>query len=159
TVPDVDFLKNKKTLVDEFQHIIKQRARDEAMLLLRTFAETGDYLTDISERISEKINTYTYELLDYLETQELSHDESNPLMKCLLNYCPTFIRENYKEHILNNIPDTHQNAIIACYIASKMVYSKGIGWSPSIVDILPLVADDINIIDPSIDDDLSFDLD
>lgn len=159
TMPEVDFLKNKEVLTSQFQHIIKQRARNEAQLLLKTHAETGAFCTDISEWISERINAFTYELLDYLTTQELSHNESDPLMQCLINYCPKIIKENYKEAILKNIPDPHQKAIIACYIASNMVYNKGLSWSPSIVDILPLVANDINIIDPAIDDDLSFDLD
>jgi glutamate dehydrogenase len=67
-------------------------------------------------------------------------------MQCLMNYCPKFIQNGYKDAILNKIPDLHQKAIIACYIGSRMVYTKGLSWSPSIVDILPLLAEDISII-------------
>lgn len=146
TIPEKDFLTNKPLIMKEVLSIIKDRARNEAQLLLQTYAETGAFLTDISDQISKKINTFTYELLDYLEDKRLSHDPSNPLMQCLMNYCPKFIQNGYKDAILNKIPDLHQKAIIACYIGSRMVYTKGLSWSPSIVDILPLLAEDISII-------------
>ncbi|MBM3191416.1 MAG: hypothetical protein FJZ63_02015 [Chlamydiae bacterium] len=135
-------------------HFIEEKAHDEALLLLNTHAETNAFLTDLSEEVSKKINGFTYELLDFLTPIPLSHDSTNPLMKCLINYCPKFLRENYTPQILKNIPDPHQKAIIACYIAAKLVYKRGLAWSPSIVDILPLVAEDINILHPDIDDDL-----
>ncbi len=36
--------------------------------------KNGEYLTDISEKISERINLFIYELLDYLDTIPLSQD-------------------------------------------------------------------------------------
>lgn len=146
TVPEKDFLDNKPLIMKEVLSIITERARNEAQLLLKTYAETGAYLTDISDQISKKINTFTYELLDYLESKNISHDPSSPLMQCLMNYCPKFIQRQYKDAILNKIPDLHQKAIISCYIAAKLVYTKGLSWSPSIVDILPIVAQDSSLI-------------
>lgn len=154
TVPEKDFLDNKFLIMKEVLSIIKKRAKNEAELLLKTHAETGAFLTDISDEISKKINTFTYELLSYLEPKKLSHDPNNPLMQCLMNYCPKFIQDGYKDAILNKIPDLHQKAIISCYIAAKMVYTKGLEWSPSIVDILPIVAQDITIINSDNTDDL-----
>ena len=50
----------------------KKKARDEAELLLKSRDETGDFLTNLSDKVSERINTYTYELLDYLERLPLA---------------------------------------------------------------------------------------
>lgn len=151
-----EFLECKPKLMDEILDHIKQKAFDEANLLLKTHAESGAYLTDISDWVSERINTFTYEILDYLDHMEgLNLDDS--LIRCLLNYCPKLIRDSFRQGILENIPKPHQHAIIACYIASKLVYKRGLEWSPSIVDILPLVAEDINIKDPTIDDDIIVD--
>lgn len=154
TVPEEDFLAHKPQIMEEILHIIKQRAKDEALLLLNTHAETNQPLTELSDKISEKINAFTYQLLSYLEDKEIPHDLNHPLIQCLMNYCPHFISHNYTSAILSKIPDIHQKAIISCYIASRLIYTKGISWSPSIIDILPLVAQDINILHPEIDSDL-----
>ena len=125
-----EFVKNKPALMPEILAIIRDRAKDEAQLLLTTHAETGAYLTDVSEWISEKINTYMYQLLDYLEEMVLSDDPKNPLIRCLLNYCPPLLSEHYKRRIITDIPDIHKKAIIATYIASRVVYSRGSNGPP-----------------------------
>jgi glutamate dehydrogenase len=139
TLTDQEFLTHKEELVKEIQVILQQRALDEALLLLRTHKETGGYLTDISEEISKRINTYTGQLLTYLEGVQLPSDFTNPLIKCFLDYCPPLLRKNYAERLLKQIPDNHKKAVIASYISSKLVYKRGLGWSPTIVDVLPLV--------------------
>ncbi|NGX26872.1 MAG: hypothetical protein K940chlam6_00798, partial [Chlamydiae bacterium] len=144
---DEEFIKMKSALMPEILSIIRDRAKNEAQLMLTSHAESGAYLTDLSEIISEKINTYMYQLLDYLEGITLSDDPKNPLIRCLLQYCPDLLRTSYKQRIISDIPDIHKKAIIATYIASKAVYTKGIDWSPTIVDILPLIATDPDIID------------
>jgi glutamate dehydrogenase len=40
------------------------------------------------------------------------------------------------------MPDIHKKAIIACYIASRLVYHRGIDWNPNIVDVLPTLNED-----------------
>ncbi len=155
---EANFIKHKPELMKEILEIIKRRARDEAQLLLKSHALTGAFLTDISDWVSEKINNFAYELLDYLETVELANSRKDPLIRCLYNYCPELIKSKFFKNILENVPKPHKKAIIACYIASKLVYKRGLEWSPSIVDILPLVSEDINIKDPGIDDDLDFEI-
>ncbi len=144
---DEEFIKHKPELMPEFLAIIRNRAKDEALLMLTAHAETGSFLTDISEWVSEKINTYMYQILDYLEPVTLPTDPKNPLIRCLLNYCPEFLRTKYSKRIITEIPDIHKKAIIATYIASRVVYSRGLSWSPTIVDILPLIANDPYILD------------
>ena len=143
TMPEKEFLAYKNILMPEILDHIKKKAKDEALLLLKTFAETQIPLTKVSEMISEKINTYTYEILAYLEHKTLSYDTKSPLIQCLMSYCLPFLRKNYADSIINNIPQIHQKAMIACYIASSIVYSKGVFWSPSIIEILPLVAKEL----------------
>jgi glutamate dehydrogenase len=143
-----EFIANKPTLMQEILEIIKMRALDEATLMLKVHRETNAYLTDISEWISEKINLFMYELLDYLQTQTLPSNPSDPLIQCLLNYCPPLIRTNYQERVLKSIPDLHKKAIISVYIAQKLVYKKGLDWSPRIVDVLPLILKDPQLMQP-----------
>lgn len=141
-----EFLKEKPVLMKEVLQIIRERAKDEANLLLSTHKQTGSYLTEISEWISERINSYTYELLDHLQKETLPTDSSDPLIRALLNYCPPFLRTRYQKRVLLEIPEIHKKAIIACYLASRVVYLRGLDWSPSLVDILPLITQDKAII-------------
>ncbi len=141
-----DFLRYKHELVEEILRIIGDRARDEARLLLHTYQLTATPLTELSEKVSERINTYTYQLLDYLQTISLSSTTNDPLIRCLLNYAPALLRKLYTQQLLTELPDIHKKAIISSYIAQKLVYQRGLSWSPSLVDILPLVVQDPQII-------------
>jgi len=142
-----EFMKEKPKLISEILGLIGDCATKEAELMLTHHANTGEYLTDISEWVSQKINAYKYELLDFLTGITLSNDPTNPLIRCLLNYCPKLLRENYQRQILKEIPDIHKKAIIATYLAGKLVYHRGLDWSPSIVDILPLIAQDLELLE------------
>jgi glutamate dehydrogenase len=145
-----EFLQEKKVLVQQILEIIKAQARDEARLMLRTHKETGKFLTDISEEISKKINDFMYEFLDYFQTIKLSDDPKDPLIQALINYCPPLLRQKYQSRILNEVPDIHKKAIIACHIASRLVYHRGLDWSPKVIDVLPLISKDPLIVGPTI---------
>lgn len=139
TLGDDKFLANKASLVIEILARLKLCALNEVNLLLRTHVETGDYLTAISERISKQINLFTDQLLNYLDTIQLSHDPQDPLIKCFLDYCLPTLRKHFQNELLKEIPENHKKAIIACHLAAQIVYKKGLTWSPSIVDILPML--------------------
>lgn len=134
-----EFIKVKPKLVEEIIAIIESRCLDEAKLLLST--PKGEFLTETSDAISEKINAYTDELFAHLLPQTLTP----PLIKPLLAYCPPLLRADYEERILKEVPDVHKKAIIACFLAQRLVYRKGLAWSPSIVDVLPLILSDPKI--------------
>lgn len=140
------FLEEKPAIVAEILEIIRTKARDEAQLMLKIHEETKAFLTDISEWISERINLYKDQLIAYLQPLTLSNDPQDPLIRCLLNYCPPLLREKYQKQILQEVPDVHKKAIIACHIASRIVYYRGLGWSPSLIDVLPLITADPLII-------------
>jgi glutamate dehydrogenase len=141
---DAEFFEIKPLLMKEVLNFIKDKAESEGTLLLSTKDQTGKPLTEISEWISTRINTYTYQILDYLEKIDLPQDLNNPMIKCLLDYMPPLLATKYKDRILTNIPPIQQKAMISCHIASKLVYSRGLLWSPSIVDVLPLVIESLN---------------
>lgn len=136
---DETFYANKDILVKEILERLEKVAYNEAALLLREHTQTGAYLTDISAKISERINQFTYQILDYLEPVKLSYEIKDPLTQALLDYALPYLRSHYSEEMLREIPDIHKKAIIACHVGAELVYQRGLHWFPSIVDILPLV--------------------
>jgi glutamate dehydrogenase len=141
-----EFLKEKPTIVAEILEIIKEKSREEARLLLKTHQDTQGLLTDISEWISERINMYKDQLTEYLQMITLTDNPKDPFIRCLLNYSLPLLRTKYQQRILHEVPDVHKKAIIACHIASRIVYSRGLEWSPSIIDVLPLITQDPLIV-------------
>jgi glutamate dehydrogenase len=139
-----EFLKEKETIVQEILKTIASRARDEAKALLHM--QGSAFLTDVSDWISERINAYTDELMHYLSGTTLANDPKDPLIQSLYNYCLPLLRTKYPRRILSEVPDIHKKAIIACFLAQRLVYRRGLDWSPSIVDILPLIINDPHII-------------
>jgi glutamate dehydrogenase len=133
------FLQYKEILINEILERLKECAANEADLLLDTFKQEGGYLTDISDKISERINRYTYELLDYLDNVPISNDPADPLIKYFLNYALPTLAAEFQEDLLNEVPDHHKKAIISCHMSAQLVYKKGLNWRPSIVDILPVL--------------------
>lgn len=146
TLTDDEFDANKEVLVEQVLDRLQSAATHEARLLLRTHRDTGMRLTEISEHISERINFFTYELLDYLDPMKFSEDTNNPLITCFLNYCLPFLREGYRDRLMANIPEHHKKAMISCHIASHLIYRKGIDWTPSVREILPLILQDHEIL-------------
>jgi glutamate dehydrogenase len=138
-IDEATFATNKVVLVNEILERLKQCSASEAELLLRTHKQSGEYLTAISDHISTRINQYTYQLLDYLDPLPLSNDPNDPMIAGFLNYCLPTLRNNFSKELLANIPDHHKKAIISCHLAAQIVYNRGLDWSPSIVDILPVI--------------------
>ena len=146
TLTEEEFLLEKESLMPQILEIIEEKAREEGRLLLKSLEATGSFLTDLSDQISEKINTYTYEILSHLESVSLSSDSSDPLIQALLHFCPPLITKKYQSRVIENIPDSHKKAIISCFFASRVIYRKGLDWSPSIIDVLPFIASDPHLL-------------
>lgn len=134
-----NFLKYKDTLILEVQDRIKECSLNEVRLLLNTYREKGEFLTDLSEQVSERINLYTHQILDHLEPLSLSSDPKDPFVSCFLSYCLPTLRKHFKQALLKEIPENHKKAIIACHIACHVVYTRGLSWFPSIVESLPSI--------------------
>jgi len=136
-----EFLKVKEEYIKQILDVIRKAAMNEARLLLNTYKQTDGSTSEISDKISERINLYKYQLLEYLDPIELSQDPNDLLIRCLIHYCPPLLRKNHLKEILS-MPDIHKKAIIACHIASRLVYSRGLAWTPALSDVLPTLADD-----------------
>lgn len=136
---DEEFLASKTALAKEILERLRQCAANEAHLLLRTHKETNEFLTDISDQISENINQFTYQLLDFLDQIPWDPDPNNPITQSYLAYCLPILRDKFQHAMLHEIPEHHKKAIVACHIASQTVYKKGLRWHPTIVDILPVL--------------------
>lgn len=134
-----EFLLEKNQYVQEILAFIAKTAEEEAKLLLSTHQKTGAFLTDISEKISERINLYKYQILDSLEKGPLPESLKDPLIQCLLLYCPPLLSKKYQERLLA-IPEIHKKAIIACALGSYLIYTRGLDWGPQIGDLLPSLA-------------------
>jgi glutamate dehydrogenase len=139
TLGDENFYRHKELLVKEILARLRQCAALEAQLLLSTYQQTKEHLTDISDAISARINLFTDQLLAYLEKVTLIPSPDDPLMRCFLNYCLPLLQDQFQEALLREIPNNHKKAVIACYIAADLVYNRGLQWSPSIADMLPVV--------------------
>lgn len=138
-ITDLQFVENKESLVREILDRLRQCAASEVELLLRTHKTTHEFLTDISQHISERINQYTYQLLDYLDFIPWDNNLNNPMTRCFLSYCPPTLNKKFQTELLNEIPEHHKKAIVACHLSAHVVYKKGLNWQPSIVDIFPLL--------------------
>lgn len=134
-----EFLDNKPKLCDEIAQTIEVKSRLEAKLLLQSELP----LTQASELLSEKINLYTDQLYAVLTeepgAQELFRQNKSLLQQALINFCPPFIRANYRQRILDQLPYSHQMAMIATHLACHLVYQFGLSWSPSLAQALPLL--------------------
>jgi glutamate dehydrogenase len=146
TLGDEKFLEYKEQLVKEILTRLEECASNEANLLIRTHQETGEPLTKISDIISRHINDFTYQILDHLDTITLSDKPNDPLVNCFLSYCLPTLRNNFQKELLKEIPEHHKKAIIACHLAARIVYRKGLKWHPSIVDILPIILEEERLL-------------
>ena len=61
------------------------------------------------------------------------------LLHTFLSYCLPTLREKFTKDLLHKIPEHHKKAIIACHIAAQLVYKRGLGWEPTVVDVLPIL--------------------
>ncbi len=139
TLGDDKFLELKETLVKEILNRLTQCAANEANLMLYTHQQTGEFLTDISAEISERINLFKYQLLDYLETVPLTNDPNDPLLKSFFEYCLPTLSKNYQKELLQEIPDHFFYAFFADLFVAQLFFSKGLSWFSSFVEILAVV--------------------
>jgi len=147
TLSDELFLKHKLELIQDILQRIQKAAYLEAHLLLSTHRATQLPLTEISERISERINNFTDQIMEYLETQDLPNTPSAPLIQCYLAFCPKLLRLHFTQQVLQEVPERHKKAVIASHMASYLIYTRGLDWLPSLTDIFPSLLQDPKLFD------------
>lgn len=136
---DQEFQEHKEIIVKEIIERIKHSAKQEAKLLISTYAEKECYLTEVSDELSDKINLYTDQLLAYLDKQDLAKTTRDPLINCYLSYSLPVLRQFFEKKLISEVPEFHKKAIIASHLASQLIYENGLSWEPGIVDIFPSI--------------------
>lgn len=133
------FLDVKDKLVKEILEILKQKAKNEAQLLLLTHQQSQKKLSEISDLISEKINLLFDEINNEIQFINLNDEKNNVFRIILSKYLPLLISKDYYKEFEERVPDSHKKAIIACFLSSNLIYKEGINWQPSIKEILPFI--------------------
>ena len=125
-----EFIGVKRRYVREVLEILKERAGAEARMMLRELQTAGDtpHLTHISLALSTEINAVSDAFYAYLAETAPDIGKDPELCEVLLQYCPRVLVERFRERILTQVPAKHQYALIASFIASRIVYAEGAGW-------------------------------
>jgi len=120
-----EFLEHKDRYVRDVLAILEKRAEDEARLILRRRRESGNtqLYTEISDLISQNINSYYTRLFDFFSGRpELCLQ--NPFRQAVLNHLPRMLRETpaFRRRV-RNLPRKYLCAILAAEIGSSLVYT------------------------------------
>jgi glutamate dehydrogenase len=117
-----EFLKNKKEYVKDVLDILVRRASDEANLIMARRREKKQLDTEISDRISNEINSNYARLFKFFQANpELG---TEPIFQsAILSHLPAILRENprFRKRVDNLMPK-YRSAILAAEIGSSMVY-------------------------------------
>lgn len=133
----------KPQLVEAILQTIEDKARLEAQLLLREHQRTGKSLCQLSEEISNTINTFTDDLRRALQDRQFCSDVDDPLNQAWLNYVPSYLRMNYLDRLVKLLPQSYKRAMLATHLACQLVYEKGPDWRPTLASSLPLLLDEL----------------
>ena len=120
-----EFIDHKERYVGDVLAILKKRAADEASLILRRRRESGNTLlyTDISETISQNINSLYSRLFDFFSARpELCLQP--PFRQAVINHLPRMLNETpaFRQRV-KKLPHKYLCAILAAEIASSLVYT------------------------------------
>lgn len=137
---DDEFMAIKDEYVVQLLDILRLRARDEARLLLREYKYAAGLktLTDISFEVSRAINSLGDTIVETLSKDVSDLRKDQALCELLLAYCPAVLVERHADRIVNNIPTRHQFALLAAFIASRILYAEGLGWINKLTRVRPV---------------------
>ncbi|SOB58088.1 Glu/Leu/Phe/Val dehydrogenase [Pseudodesulfovibrio profundus] len=132
-----EFLEIKDVYVEQLLDILRLRARSEARVLMREFKQKGGErsITQLSYELSESINALADRIAEVLEGNVVKLSDDEKLCEVIHSYCPAILVEKYGDRIINDLPRRHQLALIASFVAAKMLYQEGLGWTDRLVSI------------------------
>lgn len=125
-----EFMAIKDTYVANVLEILRQKADAEAKLLFQEYNLLAGRktLVELSMAVSRQINEITDVLLDHFSARQDEVLADRMFQEMIYRHCPPVLVEKYKERILKRLPQPHQIAILAAYIASYIVYREGLDW-------------------------------
>ena len=113
-----EFRKEKDTLVPQVMEILAFNAKREAEWLFATRRATGEFLTDLTDRLSRSINAKNVEISEYLDTHpEVITDE------LLLDHLPAMFSTSYRDR-LKRLPAEYRKAIASVELAGRIIYNE-----------------------------------
>ena len=120
-----EFLEHKEEYVRDVLAILEKRAADEARLILRRRRESGgtQLYTEISDAISQDINSYYTRLFDFFSARpELCLQ--TPFRQAVINHLPLLLQKTPAFRMrVRNLPIKYLCAILAAEIGSSLVYT------------------------------------
>ncbi len=121
-----EFLAKKERYVADVLKILKKRASDEARLIVKRWNEAAgmQLYTEISEQISQNINSYYHRLFQFFnERPEICLKE--PFRSALFRHLPEMLQElpSFRRRI-SKLPPKYLPAMLAAEIAGSLVYSN-----------------------------------
>lgn len=121
-----EFFAKKERYVADVLKILKKRASDEARLIVKRWNEAAgmQLYTEISEQISQNINSYYHRLFEFFnERTELCLKE--PFRSALLRHLPEMLQELPScRNRISKLPPKYLPAMLAAEIACSLVYSS-----------------------------------
>ena len=124
-----EFLKIKERYIKEVIEILRNRAQQEATLLLNTKKLKLDKsLTELSKELSSIINNLTDMLLANLLKSKEKYLNNEFFNQIILRHCPEVLQNEYSYDVIEKLPDVYKIAIFASYCASYLVYTEGMEW-------------------------------
>ncbi|OGT96440.1 MAG: amino acid dehydrogenase [Geobacteraceae bacterium GWB2_52_12] len=120
-----EFMEQKERYAGDVLAILVKRAADEARLILRRRVESGgtQLYSEISEKISENINSFYTRLFEFFSARPKLCLQP-PFRQAILRHLPDMLRESarYRQRI-SQLPQKYLCAILAAEIGSSLVYS------------------------------------
>jgi hypothetical protein len=116
-----EFRNEKAVLVPQVMEKLAFNARREAEWLFATRSVTGEFLTDLTDRLSRSINAKNVQIGEYLERHpEVVSDE------LLLDHLPGIFRTKYRDR-LKRLPAEYRKAIASVELAGRIIYNSANG--------------------------------
>ena len=124
-----EFKEIKQEYVSEVITRLREMAASEAQLLFEEYDKHGgaQTLSQLSLEISDAINSIKDSLLSEFTTNLEKYLSDQLFLSILHRYLPKVIATKYLDR-LDKLPDSYKVAIVASYIASRIVYLEGIDW-------------------------------
>ena len=124
-----EFAAIKDVYVKQVIDLLRAKVADEAKLLFNEYINHGgrQNLVELSETISQEINEVTDTLLEEFVKDPDKALKDPVFGEILYRHVPAILVENYRERIIS-LPEAHKIAILAAFIASRIVYNEGLGW-------------------------------
>jgi glutamate dehydrogenase len=128
-----EFVEIKDIYVGQVIDGLRAKAAEEAKLLFSEYINNGgrQTLVDLSLTISKEINEVTDTLLEEFEKDPKEVLGKSIYTDILYRHVPPILVEKYRDRI-ESLPEAHKIAILAAFIASRIIYNEGLGWLQTI---------------------------